>query len=58
VSRTDKKWVDALRQYLGDGTGEIPVYEAAGQVDADRTMENFMAYFNIKKATPNVEKEK
>jgi len=37
---TDRKWMDALRNYLADGI--MPYYEEpGGAVDAERTIERF-----------------
>jgi len=49
IEKTDEKWVNALRQYLGDGTGLIPVFESEGEINAEKTMEFFMGYWGIKK---------
>jgi hypothetical protein len=52
----DKKWVDALRRFIGNGTGYVPTYRLEdGSVDANKTLEAVFGLFDIK---PRVEVSK
>jgi hypothetical protein len=48
MNETDKKWIDALRLFMGDGTGPVPFYKSAdGSVDAVKTMTATFGLFGI-----------
>ncbi len=49
MSAVDQGWIDALRRFIGEGTGEVPVWLTAdGTVDAEHTVESAFALYDIK----------
>lgn len=51
---TDRKWIDALKPYLGGGI--VPVYtNPDGTVNAARTIDNFCLMKGARKIGPNGE---
>lgn len=52
----DRAWVDAIKRYLGDGHGPVPVYRNQdGTVNAVATIDSLMRMYDIKsKLTPVV----
>lgn len=45
----DYKWINALRRFIGNGRGPVPIWRNEdGTIDADKTLENIFAMYNIK----------
>ena len=45
----DQGWIDALRRFMGDGHGLVPVYyKSNGSVDAEKTVEAAFMLYGIK----------
>jgi hypothetical protein len=45
----DQGWVDALRRFMGDGKGPVPVWKNPdGTVNAQKTVECAFGLYNIK----------
>lgn len=53
MNEIDKKWIDAIRPFIGAGrpTQPVPVFKTpTGEVDAALTLKNIFAMFGIKPA--------
>ena len=49
----DRAWVDAMRRYMGDGTGCVPIYRNPdGTVNANATIDRLMQMYDIKPKIP------
>ena len=54
MDATDKKWINALKPYLGGGI--VPYFRLSdGTVDAEKTMEAFCKAHDVVKIGPNGE---
>lgn len=55
---TDQGWIDALRRFIGEGQGMVPVWHNAdGTVNAERTVEGAFGEYGIKPGIHSVTKE-
>ncbi len=44
----DDKWIDALRRFMGNGKGYVPVWKNAdGSIDANATLEAAFGMYGI-----------
>jgi hypothetical protein len=49
----DQKWIDALRRFMGDGTGPVPTWQLPdGSIDAHRTIECVFGMYSIHPVAP------
>ena len=49
TNETDKKWINALRRFMGDGSGPAPIWKLPdGSINAERTVEAAFGLYNIK----------
>jgi hypothetical protein len=53
LNSMDEKWIAALRRFVGDGTGPVPMWlNPDGSVNAEKTVDRAFEMYNIKpKAT-------
>ncbi len=53
IGPEDRKWIDALRHFMGDGSAKqnVPYYQNETGVDAFKTLELAFGLYNIKPVT-------